>query len=82
MSVKDELGKDFYLKNVVKGFIVYYNERVHSTIGYSPRDFRKSKISEFIQKVKDNITKNWRIKEDKDEKYKIELKYVFRIPEL
>ena len=65
----------FDLKDVVNEFLVYYNERVHSTTGYTPREItERKKDSEFIQKVKENTTKSRRIKKDKDEKYKIGLK--------
>ena len=67
--------KDFDLKDVVNKFLVYYNERVNSTTGYTPREItERAKDSEFIQKVKENTTKSRRIKKDKDEKYKIGLK--------
>ena len=67
--------KDFNLKDVVNEFLVYYNEIVHSTLGYTPRGITESaKDSEFIQKVKENTTKSRRIKKEKDEKYKIGLK--------
>ena len=43
--------------------------------GYTPREItERAKDSEFIQKIKENITKSRRIKKDKDEKYKIGLK--------
>ena len=75
ISTKDALGKNFDLKDVVNEFLVYYNERVHSTTGYTPREItERAKDSEFIQKVKENKSKSWRIKKDKDEKYKIGLK--------
>ena len=65
----------FDLKDVVNEFLVYNNERVHSTTGYTPREItERTKDSEFIQKVKENTTKSRRIKKDKDEKYKIGLK--------
>ena len=41
----------------------------------------RAKDSEFIQKVKENTTKSRTIKKDKDEKYKIGLKYAFRTTE-
>ena len=37
ISAKDALGKDFDLKDVVNEFLVYYNERIHCTTGYTLR---------------------------------------------
>ena len=63
-----KLLKDFDLKDVVNEFFVYYNKRVNSTTGYTPREItERAKDSEFIQKVKENTTKSRRIKKDKDE---------------
>ena len=65
----------FWFKRCCKLVLVYYNERVYSTTGYTPREITKrAKDSEFIQKVRENATKSRRIKKDKDEKYKIGLK--------
>ena len=75
ISAKDALGKKFDLKDVENEFLVYYNERVHSTTGYTSKEIiERAKDSEFIQKIKENTTKSRRIKKDKDEKYKIGLK--------
>ena len=49
------LGKDFDLKDVVNESLVYYNESVYSTTGYTPRKITEwAKDNEFIQKVKEN----------------------------
>ena len=53
----------FWFKDVVNEFLDYYNERVHSTTGYTPREItERAKDSEFIQKTKENTTKSRLIK--------------------
>ena len=67
--------KKFDLKDAINEFLVYYNGRIHSTIGYLPREVvENSNKFDFIRKVKENTIKSRRIKKVKSEKYTVGLK--------
>ena len=45
------MWKKFDLKDAINEFLVYYNERVHSTTGYAPREVVENSInSDFIRR--------------------------------
>ena len=50
--------------------MLHYNERIHSTTKYKPREIvERAQDQDFIKQVKDNTMKSRKIKKDKNDKY-------------